>query len=427
MSYFGTQKLARIPFGDTEIAKAYLGDTLVFQKGGGPTPPPVTLIPYIRNTSDTAYIDTGITPDNNTRVIVWARNWHPGGNNFTFLFGSRVAANNAMYAVCLLNNENTGRLYLGFGNSGANYDNKWRYFAWYHKYELRGKDFYVDDVLVASRSASTFSNNLNIYLFGLNNGGTFAGCNRPIDICAAQIYKNDVLVRDFKAVNSPSVGLYDSVSGTLFTNAGSGSFTYGTFNMDGYTPLEYLECNGASYFDSGVYGGYTVPVVSKFNASARDSGAIVGYRGSSDWMEFEVSPYSSNGVHFYYRLASDSTWRYMYRNATATNLTGNDIVLVKGLTNAASIYKNYSRLGSQVSPTSSASYVTSDTLSVAGLKLPDHYGEIFKGKLYYVSIGTQHAFVPAKDSSDVPGMYDTYNDVFYPSESGTPFVAGPTI
>lgn len=43
MSYFGTQKLARIPFGDTEIAKAYLGDTLVFQKGGTPPTPMIEL------------------------------------------------------------------------------------------------------------------------------------------------------------------------------------------------------------------------------------------------------------------------------------------------------------------------------------------------------------------------------------------------
>lgn len=38
MSYLYTDKIGRLYLGDTEIAKAYLGSTLVYQNGGTPTP-----------------------------------------------------------------------------------------------------------------------------------------------------------------------------------------------------------------------------------------------------------------------------------------------------------------------------------------------------------------------------------------------------
>ena len=48
------------------------------------------------------------------------------------------------------------------------------------------------------------------------------------DIAFVQLSKNGILLRDFIPVRKGSVGyLYDKVSGTLFGNAGTGSFTLG--------------------------------------------------------------------------------------------------------------------------------------------------------------------------------------------------------
>lgn len=385
-----------------------------------PTPPePSDNIAYIRGGgSDGAYIDTGIVPDSSTRVIVWARNWNPGGENYTFLFGSRVSGTQAMFALSSLNGANTGKIRISYGAVNTDLLDKWSLFSWYHKYELNGKDFYVDDVLVGSGETGTISSSLNIYLFGLNNNGSYAGTNLPIDICAAKIYQNGILVRDYTAVNTPSVGLYDSISNTVFTNAGGGSFTYGTFNMSSYERLDYISCNEDAYFDSGVYGGYSLPVVCKFNCPTIPGRCCVGYRGTSDWMEFEIS--NTGGVRVYYRLASDAQWRYFYTNSDPSKVAGNDIVLIKGTTNSATIYKNYAKLGNTISPTSSTGYVSSDTLAVAALKTSNSFAERFIGKLYYVGLGSQRSYVPAKYGSSV-GMYDTYNDVFKMSESGVPF------
>lgn len=423
MSYIGINSIGKLFLENTEIAKAYLGTQLVYQYGSGPTPPgpTPTVIPYVRNTSDTAYIDTGIVPDATTRVVVWARNWNPGGNNFTFLFGSRVSGTSGMYAVALLNAQYTGQIRLCYATTNTDFTDKWPLFSWYHKYELNGKDFYVDDALVGSGTTGTLSTNLNIYLFGLNNGGTFAGCKLPIDICAVKIYKNDTLVRDFTPVNSPSVGFYDSVSQSVFTNAGTGTLSYGTFDMSAYTQLDYVESNNGAYFDSGVYGGYAVPIVAKFRTSQAEAGCIVGYRGSSDWTEFDFALSGSN-ARMYYRLASASSYYQLY-SGSQSNFVSNDIVLVKGQTNSASIYKNNTQIGSTRSPTSSTSYVSSQTLNISSLKLSNSVGELYKGRIYYVAIGWTNCFVPAKNSSDEVGLYDTYNDVFHKSESSVSFVA----
>ena len=52
----------------------------------------------------------------------------------------------------------------------------------------------------------------------------------PLRIYDLQMWKNDILVRDYVPVlDENSVPcLYDKVSGTLFKNIGSGNFTYGS-------------------------------------------------------------------------------------------------------------------------------------------------------------------------------------------------------
>ena len=52
---------------------------------GEPPAPPV-MIPYVRGGGDGSYIDTGITPDPTTKVIVWARNWNPGYSYFNWVY-----------------------------------------------------------------------------------------------------------------------------------------------------------------------------------------------------------------------------------------------------------------------------------------------------------------------------------------------------
>lgn len=89
MSYFGDTKIARMPIGDVEIAKAYFGDTLVFQKkAASRLPAGYTEVEYISNPS-TAYIRTALYGDNTSWTLTAQRT---SGSSNAILIGRRTSS-----------------------------------------------------------------------------------------------------------------------------------------------------------------------------------------------------------------------------------------------------------------------------------------------------------------------------------------------
>lgn len=420
MSYLGTNKIGKMYLGSTSIGKAYLGSNLVFQQGGAQ---PV-IIPYIRGGADGSYIDTGIVPDSTTSVIVWARNFNP---NSGFIFGSRVAIRNQAFALNANTGTQSGRITVNYGDVVKNTSSgdHFRYLSGYHKYEMQPISISVDDTQLFTGSGTFSGNSLNLHLFGINNGGTHTSTISPIDICACQIYKNNVLVRDYTAVNTPSVGFYDAVSQTLFTNAGSGSFTYGEFDKNAYTALEYIECDGNQYFDSGAYGTYAGGIITKFMPTNTDAKyhTLLGYRTTTNSCDISLGTNTSANIRIYWRLGANDTSGRAY---DSSNLTNNAVVAVKS-NKTLTIYKNNTQVGTDTRSDVSPTFKTDYSLSIGKRRKSETlFFEGFIGNLYYVGLASDRSFVPAKKGSKV-GMYDTYNDAFYPSATNTPFIAGPTI
>ena len=182
-----------------------------------------------------AYIDTGIKGANTIKIEA-AITTLAGFNGTTAIFGSRVANNNTQITL---------QFYLDQVGSGSNYW-RWGYGNGYktvnhnktngsfnlsNQSAARTMEITGDHNLTASCTAATFSNNLDIFLFGMNNGGTLAGNGNTAFLCikSFKIYNMTELLRDYVPVRYNSVGyLYDKVSGQLFGNANdTGSFTYG--------------------------------------------------------------------------------------------------------------------------------------------------------------------------------------------------------
>lgn len=428
MIKYGTNNIGKIYFGSNPIGKAYFGSNLVYSSGPGPGPQP-TGIPYIRNTNLTEYIDTGITPDNNTRVIVWARNFNP---HCGVLFGSRVALGNKAFSVGAYGNLDIGRIRVDYNTSSVYANDQYTNMSGYHKYELDGNVFKIDDVAkVTTATAETFSNEHNIYLFAMNTSGSAGANMTPTDICAAQIYKSGVLVRDYVAVNSPSVGLYDSVSNTIFTNAGQGSFTFGRFDPDAYTQLEYVSCTNSQYIDTGVYGRKDLIVVVKFQLR----GTSLGYpdlfgtrRQDQNGTWFMVEFGTTSAVNKFARFFIDTNTIYSMYSANSPRLTDQVVSFVKDATTVR-LVKNNAVFGTAQTFSPSASFVSTspDTLLFGTIRESGNVGGTpFNGYIYYACFGSERSFVPAK-VGNVVGLYDTLNDVFYPSVSGTEFIAGPEV
>lgn len=426
MIKLGSNNIGKIYLGSNPIGKVYLGRNLVFQSGSSPTPPtpptPGDGIPYIRGGAG-SYIDTGITADNTTRVVLWARNINPTVGN-SIPFGSQVSADSSAFVFYTAGTTRIGSIGVRYRNSGTTYvSNAWKYLSHYHKYELGPDGFLVDDTQLATVSASSFSNGLNIHLFGNNTNGTHSPSNGIIDICACKIYKNDVLVRDYTATNSPSVGLYDAVSGTLFTNAGSGSFTYGTFDENAYTPLEYVSSSGSSYFDTDIKGDYDLRCVLAFKPTGTTAQfyRVIGARDTSPTNMFEVATGNDSYINARLYLNYGTSATTAYSSTTNNYLTGRLLTVIKN-NNVVTAYSNNSTFGSATTGPSDTSFTTTNGIRVFGSRGTNQH---FVGDIYYNLLGAC-CFVPASVGG-VAGMYDTYNDVFHPSETETPFIAGPTI
>lgn len=193
------------------------------------TPTAVTLpagytqIEYLQS-SGTQYIDTGFKPNNNSKIVTTLQFVSSSSGN-KFCFGARTS-------------NNVGRFSLGytFGSGGG----------WFFGHGAAvttvnttssptDKTSVVIDknvCTIAGQSAtatpSTFSTTQNLVLFADNEGGK-VGQNGAIKLYDCSIYDNGTLVRNFVPARNSSgtLGLYDTVNGTFYTNAGTGTFVAG--------------------------------------------------------------------------------------------------------------------------------------------------------------------------------------------------------
>lgn len=394
-----------------------------------PPPIPEGNIPYIRNTDVSSYIDTGITADNTTRVVVWARNWNSSGSDNNSLFGAKdaVEADTGFYLM-QGNGAHTAHMYPMFGgDTNTDYvTNAQKYIGSYHKYELSSSGFFIDDNLIRSISGGTFSDESTIHLFGYNNNGTHRNSALPIDICACKIYKNDVLVRDYTAVRTPVIGLYDAVTDTVFTNAGSGKkFFFSSFDPNAYTRLTYITTGGSSAVLTSIIGSYKVPIVSIVYPTGTEAKWYDTVSGRTDSDRCQL--FFGNASSYLYRtygIIGTGEASSMNSGVTAGYFRNKLVTLLK-VNNTFSTYYNSAQVGNTISFSVGTNYVTNARLAI-GASWYEHlsqFGNSFVGRCYYFRIGDSN-FIPVL-VNDVAGLYDTYHDVFYPSVTETPFTAGP--
>ena len=190
-----------------------------------PEPEPVlpegyTQLEYIA-ASGTQYIDTGFTPNQDTRVICRAK--CPVSTAANFLFGARKS--------------NSANQYSFLGASTGVYRSDYATVYGSFPASLNTTDAILIDKNknvttinggnAVTAAATTFSAGSPLVLFGVNTAGTIT--YGKVTIHRAKIYDNGTLVRDFVPVRNSSgtLGLYDTVNGTFYANAGSGTFTAG--------------------------------------------------------------------------------------------------------------------------------------------------------------------------------------------------------
>lgn len=191
-------------------------------------------VEYLESTG-TQYINTGILPNTNLSYSLRIKRTSSSSTD-QIPFGSR---NSNYYGFVVWTNTSSGKGYAFHYCYGSGKDQRedsgWVYTGniidSFHTIDVNNQSISVDGVIryTWTQHASTLvTSTIPLYLFALRD-------NQSIDsrifvgrIAFAKIYLSDVLVRDFIPVRVRQIGyMYDRVSGELFGNIGSGSFTLG--------------------------------------------------------------------------------------------------------------------------------------------------------------------------------------------------------
>lgn len=217
-------------------------------------------VDYIESTG-TQYINTGIIPNQNTRVVL---NCVLVDAKEQFILGSRTSMSAIdTYTIVVLS---TLGVRTDYGTEKKEISGLTMSDGSYLNID-KDKNKTVINNKSLTVSAKSFTGTYPLFLCACNTGGKYekAACIR---IMSCDIYDNGKLVRSYlpKIRNEDNVaGLYDGVSGVFYTNAGTGEFLTPGKNDTGNSFELIWEGNASG--DVSYPSGYDFIVVVLYNKS----------------------------------------------------------------------------------------------------------------------------------------------------------------
>lgn len=186
-----------------------------------------TKLEYIESTG-TQYISTGITPTENTKVVIEFNSSTSSGVVFGQDSGYKVNA--FMFAMTVVVFDSTKKDISISANTK-------------HTVQVAPKAFKVDN----GSSQYIYANKVNaaypMFLFGNNRKGKFSE-GVAMKLYSFKVYENDVLIADYiPCKQGNAVGLYDDVAGAMNLPLGTGDFTAGPSISGAHKTL----INGTAY------------------------------------------------------------------------------------------------------------------------------------------------------------------------------------
>lgn len=196
----------------------------------------VTLIPlflpttyqqveYLYANTNGQYIDTGLVPDTTYR---WELDIKYGtfSSNISYQNGVSQQAQADRFTIAALDT-NTANLTMGEGqNMTCNTTARHLYAI-----DIPNNTMSIDDSVYSFQSTYTKSANYHLLLFWRNSAGSkYSNQHVTGWIYSSKIYAGGTLIQYLVPCYRKSdlvIGMYDKVSGTFFTNAGSGTFVIG--------------------------------------------------------------------------------------------------------------------------------------------------------------------------------------------------------
>lgn len=252
---------------------------------------------YIQS-SGTQYIDTEYYPNNNSKI-----EFTLNVSDSTWGWGCRNSNSTEMFYTASFGGDN-GRVRFGYNNTNfISQINRTAMVGYDTNFVFNGNVFsatYDGNTLSNTFSSGTFTCTYSFYLFALhnyNNGASNFDNGGKLKLC--KIWENNALVHNFipaKRKADGTLGLYDTVSESFLTNAGSGSFTGGNqkqniFDYDTYYECDYIHPTSNARIDTGLNPNtdYTLDFKFRCGSTNRPFGSYSGWLWGLD-IQYYRSP-----------------------------------------------------------------------------------------------------------------------------------------
>ena len=384
---------------------------------GLPIPSNYTELSYIESTG-TQFIDTGFTPNQNTKVELTLQKETGSASN---IFGSRISSQSQAFTFQISSGDYQFISGYGSRTERSNVVNDGQV----HTLMRDKGDFYIDGVLKVSQTSPDFTCPGNAYLFTMyNNAKPTSGTSVKVYSC--KIWDNGTLHNYFvpclDANNVPC--LFDKITGNTYYNAGTGEFTYREKLPDEYMECAYIESSGTQYIDTGYYATNTSGINIDYAYSSSGSAGLCGiYQGQIPRTDtLFVTTHSGN------------TSGIMNLISQGNSITNNIAPTIGTKYNAKINYLNDGKL--ILNYTTTGNNGSNGVVSTRTIKLfcRDSGGSLAytNARIYMcqISEGTNlvRNLIPCYRKSDnAIGMYDIVNGVFYTNAGSGDFTKGDNV
>ena len=190
----------------------------------------------------------------------------------------------------------------------------------------------------------------------------------------------------------------------------------------GYTQLEYIESTGKQYIDTNIKSSSNLKISVDAFRSSTTTGEHYLFGGRTN---------ASSPNRFTFTTLADGTYGYQFGNVTSPAITTSikiinqkyNILLDKTGIYINNIYQQNTYIGTFGANVDGSNIVLFGLLNDKSFDSRSWIGKIYSAKIYDNNVLVRN-FVPAKDSSNVVGMYDLVEDKFYTNKGTDTFVAG---
>lgn len=421
-------------------------------------------VEYIESTG-TQYIDTGINV--NTTTSRYETKINPSSvSGASGIFGTRNYTSSNLSSMNVFIIGGTFRLdwLTGAGNYNVNNISS---NTDYTISITRGLAT-INNVDYTSEQTTSVDSSYTFYIGNFNNAGSVYSNGFSGKIYYSKLYNNNILVFDGVPCYRKSdneIGMYDLVSNTFFTNAGTGTFTtgavvskksvgdlvtdtsdinYGKYKIPvltnshttniylnkplrrasklpyGYTELEHIRSTGTQYIDTGFKPNQDTRVYIDFYASTMSqSSPLLGARRSDSTNSFSFWNLNSSKFRADY-YSDDSNYTYIFSPAPTESRYLLDF------------NKNVVKLNATSYMFNNINFQSDYNMYLFACNTADSTNNrIWKGNIYICKIydnGTLvRNFIPCKNTLNVVGLYDTVNNVFYSNAGSGSFIAGAEV